>query len=168
MGKHLDFLSYPFLHEKERIVDHEVLTDELASYLGLILSQGTPLHDETYWLMDKVLHLNGSIRGKNAISTKDTAQLLNFYHALKEKNAERLDGFVYPIGHPISCHYHVARTMAKRVTRNLYLIQQSSQRDLKHLINFSHLMANYLFTCSLEINRLHQIEEIPFYSKSYS
>lgn len=167
VGKSLDFLSYPFLHEKERIVDHEVLTDELASYLGLILSKGTPLHDETYWLMDKVLHLNGSIRGENAISSSDTEQLLNFYHVLKENNAKRLDGFVYPIGHPVSCHYHVARGMSKRVTRNLYLIQQSHQRDFKHLLDFSHLMTNYLFTCSLEVNRLHHIEEVPFLSKSY-
>lgn len=165
--KSLDFLSYPFLHEKERMVDHEVCTDELASYLGFILAKSTPLYEETFWLMDKVLHLNGSVRGENAITDADTKQLLDNYQKLKENNKERLRGFVYPIGHPIACHYHVARGMAKRITRNLYLIEPPDQRDLQPLIDFSNLMTNYLFACSLEINRLHQVEEIPFESKSY-
>lgn len=167
MGKSLDFLSYPFLHEKERMVDHEVLTDELASYLGMILARGTPLHEETFWLMDKVLHLNGSVRGRNAITAEDIRQLLDFYQVLKENNKDRLHGFVYPTGHLTACHYHLARGMAKRVTRNLHLIEPPDHRDLQPLIDFSNLMTNYLFTCSLEVNRLHQVEEIPFESKSY-
>ena len=167
MEKSMDFISYPFLHEKERIVDHEVLTDELASYLGLILAMGTSLHAETEWLMDKVLHLNGSVRGMVAITPADTKWLLQDYRRLKEQNLMRLDGFVYPTGHVIACHYHVARGMAKRVTRNLHLIRHSVPQSLDELIDFSELMTNYLFVCALEINRLNHIDEVRFHSKSY-
>ena len=33
-----EYLSYPFLYEKKKIVEFELLTDEIASYLALAIS----------------------------------------------------------------------------------------------------------------------------------
>ncbi|MGM9985976.1 MAG: hypothetical protein ACI35O_01990 [Bacillaceae bacterium] len=167
MKKNIDFISYPFLGEKKKLVDHEILTDELSSQLGYILSLETPLYDETFWVMDKVLHLNGSIRGKNAISEADIDYALQMYRELKERNKERLNGFVYPIGHPVACQYQLARCQAKKVVRNMHIIRQSGTEVDERLVDFANLLANLLFTFSLEVNRVNDVEEIPFISKSY-
>ena len=38
MSQNWDLIAYPFLNEKGRLVDHEVLTDTLSSTLGMICS----------------------------------------------------------------------------------------------------------------------------------
>ena len=165
--KNWDLISYPFLSESQKMVDHEVLTDQLASLLGSIYSKQTPLKEETWWMMDRVLHLNGSIRGKKAITSSDIEEGLRLYHILKQRNKERLTRFVYPTGHQIACDYHVARATAKKVVRNLHLMQQDGLQIDEDLIDFANLIANILFACSVDVNREYGIEEIEFHSKSY-
>ncbi len=165
--KSWDLISYPFLNETQKMVDHEVLTDQLASILGRIYAMPTPLKDETFWMMDRVLHLNGSVRGKNAITTSDVEEGLAFYHLLKQRNETRMTRFVYPVGHPIACEYHVARATAKKVVRNLHLMQHDGLEINEVLIDFANVIANLLFACSIEINRHFDIDEVEFHSKSY-
>ncbi|WP_297629901.1 hypothetical protein [uncultured Clostridium sp.] len=165
--KNIDLISYPFLNEPFGSVDHEVLTDYLSSILGRILSLDTPLKEETFWLMDKVLHLNGSIRGKVAIFEDDLTYGLKLISKLKDLNKDRISGFVYPVGHPIACEYHVARGVSKQVCRQLYVLRNSGIDFPDLLLDFSNLMTNLLFLFSLEVNRLHNIEEKIFISKSY-
>ena len=165
--KNWDLVSYPFLSETQKMVDHEVLTDQLASILGRIYAMPTPLKDETWWLMDRTLHLNGSVRGKNAITAKDIEEGLEMYQVLKQRNENRLTRFVYPVGHPIACEYHVARATAKKVVRNLHLMEHDGLEIDEQLIDFANLMANLLFAFSVDVNRHFDIEEIEFHSKSY-
>lgn len=167
MKKNIDLISYPFLNEDIGAVDHEVMTDYLSSILGRILSMDTPLKEETFWLMDRVLHLNGSIRGKLAITNEDIEQGLAFMTKYKELNKDRISTFVYPTGHPLACEYHVARGIAKRVCRNMYILKNRGITFDPILLDFSNLITNLLFVFSLEINRLHNVEEKPFISKSY-
>ncbi|WP_422485957.1 hypothetical protein [Gudongella sp. DL1XJH-153] len=165
MNGNFDFIAYPFLNDKNKMVDHEILTDKLSSTLGHIISMGTPLEKETWWLMDKVLHLNGSLRGKLAISLDDLRDGQTIYHVLKDRH--KVAGFIYPVGNRLATQYHIARCEAKIVTRNLYLIQQSGIIVPEILLDISNLMANILFVMSLEVNRLEGFEEIPFESRSY-
>lgn len=165
MNGDYDFIAYPFLNDKNRMVDHEILTDKLSSNLGHIISMGTPLEKETWWLMDTVLHLNGSLRGKMAISLDDLRDGQTIYHVLKERN--NVAGFIYPVGTKLATQYHIARCEAKIVTRNLYLIRQSGIIVPDILLDISNLIANMLFVMSLETNRLEGFEEIAFESKSY-
>lgn len=167
MKKNMDFISYPFLGEKKRLVEHEMLTDELASRIGLVLSLKPHLYDETFWLMDKVYHLNGSIRGKQAIDESDLEYALQMYRGLKERNAERFKLFVYPTGHPIACQYHMARTQAKKVVRHLHILRQEGMEINQLFIDFANLVANILFGMAIETNRIQNIDEIEFISKSY-
>lgn len=167
MGKNIDFISYPFLKEDFGYVDHEVLTDSLSSFLGRVLSMDTPLKEETFWLMDKVLHLNGSLRGKVAITNDDIDEGLAILNKYRDLNKDRIKSFVYPTGHPLSCEYHVCRGEAKKVCRNLYNIKNSGKEVPEILLDFSNLITNILFVFSLEINRLNYIDEKVFVSKSY-
>lgn len=165
--KNWDLIAYPFLNETERIVDHEVLTDALSAKLGAIYALETPLKQETWWLMDAILHVNGSIRGKLAISEIEVAKGVALLNELKVKNGERFNRFVYPTGHPIATEYHLARCMAKQVARNLYLLQQDGHDVPQVIIDFVNLSANLLFAFSVEVNRHFGVEEIEFTSKSY-
>ena len=167
MAKNIDLISYPFLNEEFGSVDHEVMTDYLSSVLGRILSMDTPLYDETYWLMEMSLHLNGSIRGKLAIMQEDIDKGLFIMEKYKNLNKGRIDGFVLPTGCRLACEYHMARGEAKKVCRNLYLMKNKGIEFDYILIDFVNLMTNLLFVMALEINRLNNIKEIPFVSKSY-
>lgn len=167
MKKNINLISYPFLNEPFGFVDHEVATDYLSSILGRILSMGTVLYEETFWLMDKVLHLNGSLRGNLAIHNEDIEYGLNLIENLKEKNKERINGFVYPTGTPLACEYHIARGEAKKICRLLYILKNQGFIIPDILIDFTNLITNLLFLFSLEINRLSNVEEKPFISKSY-
>lgn len=165
--KNIDLIAYPFLSEESSLVNHEILTDMLSSSLGRIISLKTPLEKETWWLMDRVLHLNASIRGKLAITEMDIEEGIQLYNNLKEKNTSRITGFVYPVGHAIACEYHRARCEAKIVTRNLYILRNQGLEIPEVCIDFANLTANLLFMFSLEVNRLNHIEEVAFISKSY-
>lgn len=167
MKQDYDLISYPFLNEDSKVVDHELLTDKLSATLGHILSQNTPLEKETWWLLERVLHLNGSLRGKMAISDTDIKEGLLMYHVLKDRNKGRVITFVYPTGSSVTTLYHNARCEAKLVTRNLYLIENSGVVVPQILIDFSNLTANLLFAFAIETNRLENIDEIEFISKSY-
>lgn len=167
MSQNWDLIAYPFLNETGRLVDHEVLTDTLSSTLGMICSLETPLKEETWWLMEIVLHLNGSIRGRLAITEEDLNKGLALLHALKEKNKGRFNRFVYPTGHVISSWYHMARCQAKQVVRNLYLLEQEGVVIPKLVIDFANLIANLLFAFSVEVNAIFEVEEVEFISKSY-
>lgn len=167
MLRNIDLISYPFLNEEFGSVDHEVMTDYLSSVFGRILSMDTPLYDETYWLMEMSLHLNGSIRGKLAITKDDINKGLSIMEKYKNLNKDRLNGFVLPTGCGLACEYHIARGEAKKVCRNLYLMKNKGIEFDYILIDFANLITNLLFVMALEINRLNNIDEIPFISKSY-
>lgn len=165
--KNWDLIAYPFLNETQKLVDHEVLTDTLSAKLGAIYASDTPLKEETWWLMDAILHVNGSLRGKLAISEVEINHGLLLLKKLKEKNGDRFSRFVYPTGHPIATEYHLARCMAKQVARNLYLLQHDGHEVPQLIIDFVNLSANLLFAFSVEVNRHFGIEEVEFISKSY-
>lgn len=168
MKKNIDLISYPFLAEDYGSVDHEVMSDYLSSVLGRILSFDTPLYDETFWLMEMSLHLNGSVRGKIAIEDKDIDKGLEIMDRLRELNKDRIHGFVMPTGTRLACEYHIARGEAKKVCRNLYYMRRKGIEVPEILIDFSNLMTNLLFMFSLEVNRQNNIDEIKFISKSYN
>lgn len=167
MAKNIDLISYPFLNEDFGSVDHEVMSDFLSSVIGRILSMDTPLYDETYWLMEMSLHMNGSVRGKLAVTEHDIKKGLSIMDKYRELNKERLKGFVLPTGCRLACEYHIARGEAKKVCRNLYVMRSKGIKFDDILIDFANLMTNLLFVMAVEVNRLNNVKEIPFVSKSY-
>ena len=167
MAKNIDLISYPFLNEEFGSVDHEVMSDFLSSVIGKILSMNTPLYEDTFWLMEMSLHLNGSVRGKLAVTDSDITKGLSIMDKYRALNKDRLSGFVLPTGCALACEYHIARGEAKKVCRNLYVMKNKGIKFDEILIDFANLITNILFVMAVEINRLNNIDEIPFVSKSY-
>lgn len=76
MGKRKDmrYLCYPYMREAQATVDFEIESDALAVRIGQAASLVVTLEElrnDLLELVEMVYHLNGSVRGKMAISTAD-------------------------------------------------------------------------------------------------
>lgn len=67
----MDYCAYSFLKEGSNQCDYEIMTDRLASLLGLSMHYIKHIdQEELLFLCETIYHANGSIRGKNAIDDK--------------------------------------------------------------------------------------------------
>lgn len=70
-------LCYPFIYEASPLCDYEIITDELCTVLGGIITEleDAPFFVDIYRslteLQPYVFHLNGSVRGKQAIHKEE-------------------------------------------------------------------------------------------------
>lgn len=164
----MKFIAYPFLNEEnDNLVDHEILTDYLASSLGSLVYAENPLHKETKMICEKVLHLNGSLRGKCAINDDDIGELSSIYDELEKRNLDNLKMFTLPVGHKLACEYHKVRGLSKISCRNLYKLKNNGIEIDDNIFKFLNLLTNLLYLFSLEINRVNGVFETEFISKSY-
>lgn len=167
----LDETCYTFMKEDGMFCDYEVLSDGLSSYLGLTYSISkeksypSDLSQCLLWLTEMALHLNGSLRGKLAITKEDLDKLYELYYDYKGKID--IKGFTLPTGSYLACQVNLARHKAKEVVRLLNKIhkEQSAVPDI--VFSFSNLLANFLFVLSCYVNELDNEENITFISKSY-
>lgn len=81
MKKDIRYSCYPFMREKISLVDFEIRTDSLTTRIGAVLP--TLLDDETAQVvLDdlRIIHpmaydVNGSVRGKLAVTEEDLSQV---------------------------------------------------------------------------------------------
>ena len=104
-GKNFDEMCYPFMYESSSLCDFEVITDELCGHIGAIISHlpdNMPdIATDLEQIQPLAFHINGSIRGRLAVSEEDQAWLQARLNHYKEEVADRLGGFVLPRGtHP--------------------------------------------------------------------
>ncbi|AIY05493.1 hypothetical protein Plano_1528 [Planococcus sp. PAMC 21323] len=169
MKKDMRYLCYPFMREAASTVDFEIRTDSLTTRIGEALSLTkdiTVVQRDLQILQPKVYHLNGSVRGKIAIQEDDLNQLSNMYDYYVNCTKDKIGNFVLPQGTHAACVLHVCRSEAKKSVRALHIV--SLERDVPEILfNYTHLLANVLFTMAVYINQYQGIEEIPFVSKSY-
>lgn len=166
-----DEICYPFMNEEQWFCDYEILTDGLASYLGLALSiakerdYSEALIKNLHWLTEMALHLNGSLRGKMAIEDEDLQRLYEMYDFYKDQ--VEIKGFILPTGSYLSSQINISRYKAKEVVRLLNKIDRQQEKVPKILFSFSNLLANLLFILSVYINDVDREENQIFESKSY-
>lgn len=161
-------LAYPFLYEQKNTVEFEILTDKLASTIGQAASHTerfTFLKDELITIATLTYHLNGSIRGKNAIKEEDLLFLQTRYNIYLD--ATNIKEFVVPQGHIIATTLHIARSMAKEVIRMMHKLRMEGHLIEENLFDFVNALSDYLFTAALFANKITQTPEIPFQSRSY-
>ncbi len=167
-----DEICYPFIYEASRLCDFEILTDDLCRQVGGILAQlpdaVAHLRPELERLQPMLYHLNGSVRGRCAVSEEDHQWLLACYRAHKEATADRLHGFVLPRGPVPVPQLNRASSDAKRVLRLLLGLQVEESIEVPEpLFRFGNLLCNYFFVLTLVVNQAHGVEEVPFVSRSY-
>ncbi len=117
VSKELGEICYPFIYEDSPVCDFEITADELCSRIGLVLSMELDdfSRDILTRMQPNVYHVNGSIRGKLAITEAEVDELKADYDAIKARIDGGFKGFVLPGGHPTSSQLHLCRCQAKKV-----------------------------------------------------
>lgn len=170
MKKDWRYSCYPFMREKSCLVDYEIRTDSLTTSVGAVL----PLLTEKEQMVMEDLriihplcyHVNGSVRGKLAITDKDLQWLSDRYDHYVKLTGEKIKQFVLPQGNKAASALHIARSDAKKSYRTLHKV--SEEREVPEILfNFLGLLANIFFVMAVYVNQVNGIEEIPFESKSY-
>lgn len=164
--------AYPFLDQADSRCDWEIWTDRLCSELALAHALLEPAMvsraDLIRWLQDLVYHLNGSVRGRCAVSETELEQLRQYYQELVALNILPAgQPFVLPTGLPAAAQVHVARCSAKQAVRSLHRIEAEGRHIPPLVLRCAGLAANVLSLLALELNRLGGHTEIPFTSRSY-
>ncbi|OCA89415.1 hypothetical protein [Bacillus sp. FJAT-27986] len=171
MKKDWRYSSYPFMREKSCLVDYEIRTDSLTTRLGavfpLLTEKEQAVIDDLRKVQALCYHVNGSVRGKLAITEADLQWLSDRYDFYVEKTGEKVKQFVLPQGSNAACALHVVRSEAKKSYRALHKV--SEEREvLDILFDFLGLLANVCFVMAVYVNQVNGIQEIPFVSKSYA
>ena len=163
-------ICYPFIYEDSPVCDFEIAADELCSRIGLVLTKELdPLsHDILTRVQPNVYHLNGSVRGKLAIGEKELQELYQDYNLLRDKLDGGFKGFVLPGGDAVAAELHLCRTQAKKVVRALVAIEHSGKRSPDAvLFRYANLLANVMYALASYTNRVKQVQEVEFVSRSY-
>jgi ATP:cob(I)alamin adenosyltransferase len=170
-SKNMDELCYPFIHEQSYMCDFEVITDELCALLGSAVS-GTPdtmndIQQDLEVLQPMAFHLNGSMRGRMALSEGDinwVSERLAYY---RDEVEERLNNFVLPRGTVPVPQLHLARSACKKAIRALVRLEQEGVEIPDILPRFCNLLCNLCFTLTVVVNKRRGLVEPVFVSKSY-
>ena len=163
------YLSYPFLYEKKKIVDFELLTDEIASYLALAVSfaKDEELREELIKITELVYHLNPCVRSNTKLEGHELAWLFNRYEKYEFVTKERESLFVLPYGTNLASTLHILRTKSKSLVRLLHHITEEGTKVDDSLFDFTNVLANYFFVLAMYANKLEEVDEIPFESRVY-
>lgn len=164
---------YPFIFEKSLKCDYEILTDELCRIVGGILEytemEFPNLHSELDKLQPLIYHLNGSIRGKMAITENDLKWLKSIYSKHCKYTKDSFSSFILPRGKQPILLLNIASSLSKKIIRIMVRMQNEENIDIDNKLSiFTNLLCNYFFILTLVINKLRGIPEIEFVSNSYS
>ncbi len=98
VSKELSEICYPFIYEDSPVCDFEITADELCSRIGLVLAMELDefSRDVLTRMQPNVYHLNGSVRGKLAITEAEVEELKADYALLKQRIDGGFKGFVLP------------------------------------------------------------------------
>ena len=176
------YLAYSFLYDDAADLkcDFELLSDEIASMIGLLRS----LLDENDMAADKNLaddlsrinalmyHINPSLRTKIAV----TGEELEWLHEKTIKLQEAVKGglprgggltFLIPQGCTQAAYSHVIRCKCKILVRLLSRYRQQGNHVEEILFDFANVYARYFYSLALWLNKTHAVEERQFKSRVY-
>lgn len=159
----VDYYAYSFLKEGSNQCDYEIMTDRLASFLGLSMHYIKHIdQEELLFLCETIYHANGSIRGKNAIDDIRFQKVEQIYQKYERPFKE----FYLPVGCIGASYLHVLRSECKNIVRWIVKIEKEKQVD-KKIYDLFNLLANLFFYMALYENEQEGFEEKVFVSKSY-
>ncbi len=165
------YLAYPFLYDdpEDLRCDFEILTDEVASLVGLFRSfvSDKDLKDELERVCEIIYHLNASLRTFVSLTEDDLMWINERYSTYKRENFGRLKRFVVPEGGTRACFAHVIRSKCKSIVRLIYRYKEKGNEVDSLLFNFFNLLSGYFFALAIECNKKDGINEKEFISKNY-
>lgn len=159
------------MREKVTTVDFEIRTDCLTTHVGVALTAVKKeavavVKEDLLEILPMAYHVNGSVRGKLAVTDEDLAWLSNRYDFYVSHVKEEIQSFVLPQGTEAAAALHLCRSEAKKSYRVLHKV--SEEREVPEILfNYLGLLANVFFVMAVYMNQQAGIAEIPFISKSY-
>ena len=171
MKKDLRYICYTYMKEKSCKVDYEVLSDALTVSIGMVIpylvkESEQILKNDLMHLQHLAYHANGSVRGMLAITNEDLEWLSSRYDFYCNDVGEGMKHFVIPQGCLAALHLHQIRNDAKLVYRALFHAHKENPVD-DILFKFTGLLSNTAHAMALYVNKLNEVAEIPFHTKSY-
>jgi len=172
LSKNKNEICYPYIYEDSLLCDYEVLTDELCRQIGGILavmpSEFPELIEELEILQPMIYHLNGSIRGKCALTEDDITWLRERYESHMAATEDALPGFVLPRGTDPIPQLNSASSGAKKAIRLMVHLHKDEGIEIPEVLHrFCNVLCNYLFRLTILINMKRGQKEILFESASY-
>lgn len=165
------YIAYPFLYDDPNDLkcDFEILTDELASMIGLLRAfvNQNYLRDELEKINELFYHLNPSLRTFVSVTQDDLDWVYERYIFYKNENENLVKRFVIPQGGICSGYCHVILSKFKYVVRLLYRHKQNGNEFDNILFNFFNLLSGYFFALAIKFNKDEGIAEKEFISKNY-
>ena len=118
-------------------------------------------------LQPRIFHLNGSIRGKQAIFEEQVQWLANYFDHYQDEIKGRLNGFVLPRGGRSVQLLHSCRSLSKKTVRALMKVDAYGITVPNELHRFGNMLCNLFFRLTVVINRRLGIIEPTYQSLSY-
>ncbi|MFJ7733887.1 hypothetical protein ACIQXF_18670 [Lysinibacillus sp. NPDC097231] len=171
MKKDARYSCYPFMREKASTVDFEIRTDSLTTHIGVALAAVKKetvevVADDLVAILPMAYHVNGSVRGKLAVTEDDLTWLSDRYDFYVSHVREEIQNFVLPQGIEAAAALHLCRSEAKKSYRVLHKV--SEEREVPAILfDYLGLLANVFFVMAVYMNQHAGVVEIPFISKSY-
>ncbi len=163
--------AYPFLSDEANDLrcDFELLTDEIASQIGLLRSKVKDLNlkDELLWLDELVYHINPSLRTSLKITKQEEEKLKKITQDLKNNYSSQVSKFVIPQGSENAMLAHLLRVQFKKLVRLIYRYLDQGNEVSPRLIDIANILSGYFFYLALKLNDDEGIKEIEFNSRNY-
>ena len=167
-------LCYPFIYEDSPLCDYEIITDELCATVGAVISeldgdeQFADIQRFLSTLQPHMFHLNGSIRGKQAIFAPQIEWLAGYFDHYQNEIEGQLHGFVLPRGGRAVQLLHSCRSLAKKAIRAMVHVDRVGIEVPQELHRFANMLCNLFFRLTVVINRRLGIVEPQYQSLSYN
>lgn len=167
-------LCYPFIYEDSPLCDYEIITDELCATLGGVISEldgderFADIHAFLCTLQPHMFHLNGSIRGKQAIFDQQIAWLAGYFDHYQQEIKGQLQGFVLPRGGRAVQLLHNCRSLSKKAIRAMVQVDGAGIAVPPQLHRFANMLCNLFFRLTVVINRRLGLVEPEYQSLSYN
>ncbi len=163
--------AYPFLSDKpdDLRCDYEILTDEIASMIGLLraMADEKNIREQLLFVCELVYHLNPSLRTKTTVTLEELEKLDRFVCDLKSTTDGRCKKFVLTQGSIGAGMAHVLRAKCKSLVRLLYRHYHQGNAVDEILFDFANLLSGYFFLLALKLNQIDGFDEIEYISRNY-
>ena len=136
--------------------------DELNSIIGIVLTE--KIHNDMKAILERVQHDLFDIGGELSIPNHmviDEKKINFLENSLDKMNNELqpLKEFILPGGSRISSYCHLARTVCRRVERNLFKLAQSDKVNEASL-KYVNRLSDMLFVLARFLNKINQHNDI--------
>lgn len=167
----IDEMSYPFIYEESALCDFEILTDELCTVTGLAVSACEDRDQDVRTILETLqpllFDLNGSVRGRCAITEESIDQCKQWLWQLRGEQPEKTKTFVLPRGQGVVVNLHYCRSLSKKATRALVRVDLEGIEVPPTLPRYCNVLTNLYFEMTQLINLRRGVIQPEYKSANY-